>query len=185
MAIVKSKKVNEEGHITGLKAYAGREVLLIPRFGVSDLPNGERVEKALAKPRAIFGEFTKYVREHTDLSAKQYREFADRHGDPAAKARAYAKALSPEEFKARAKELEAFVQERLAALATDIEHRYEVVETEIDEAVERIFGRKNGASTDGGHAAATSAKPKKAKAKKPRAAKAERDEPTGPGEVPL
>ncbi|HVL47268.1 MAG TPA: hypothetical protein VM889_01785 [Candidatus Thermoplasmatota archaeon] len=183
MVKVETRKVNEDGTITGLAP--GREVLVVTR---PDL-EGSRVSKVLERPRAMLADLGRFAREHADLTVGQVRQFTDRHGNPADRVRAYASKLSPEEFKARAKELETFVHARFNDVTREVEQRYVQLEGEIDDAVERIFGRASpvgepeeaaavGETPSAGAPVAAAPEPVAAKAggaKKPRAKKAKQD----------
>jgi hypothetical protein len=157
MDVLKVKKVGANGHIAGLKSLAGREVFVIPRPRVAPPPS---VAKALETPRAMLSEIRRYAGEHRDLSARQLKEFTGTYGNPADRVKKYAKTLGPEEFRRRLQELESLVQKRVGEIGREVERRYEALETEVDETVDRLFRRE---------AEARAAEPEPAPAPKKRA----------------
>lgn len=140
--MIQKRKVTDEGQISDLKDFAGREVIVVKT------PNGvsgertEKVAKAFEKPLAAIEDVRRFVVEHRDLTRRQVDEFTARYGNPADKARTYAKNLKPEEFRAKVNEINALVEKRLETISEDVERRYADLEKEVETAIERVFGRK-------------------------------------------
>ncbi|MHB8605759.1 MAG: hypothetical protein ACYDCK_10945 [Thermoplasmatota archaeon] len=130
--LVQSRRVNPEGHITGLKTHAGEEYILVRK----------------PKTPKLISDLADFARAHTELSRDQYRQFTKRHGDPAARVKAFSKTLAPEEFRAKVKELEATVEKRLGEISKDVEAAYDKLEIEVNDTIERLFGVAEPASLD-------------------------------------
>lgn len=138
--MIQRRKVNEEGKIDDLNELAGADVIVVktPK-GVSP-ERADKVAKVLEKPLAAVEDVRRFVLEHRDLTRRQVDEFTARYGNPADKARTYAKNLKPEEFRAKVNEINALVEKRLETISQDMERRYADLEREVEGAIERVFG---------------------------------------------
>jgi hypothetical protein len=134
------RKVDESGRITELEDLKNSDVIVVRTPSGVTSERAERFAKAFEKPLAAFEDVLRFVKEHRDLTVKQVDEFTARYGNPADKAREYAKGLSPEEFRARVNEVNALVEKRLETISKDLERRYDELEREVETAIERVFG---------------------------------------------
>lgn len=136
------KQVNPDGTVPGLETMAGEEVVIIRA-------RTEKVAKALERPMAVVEDVLRYVREHRELMTKQVGDFTARYGNPAEKAREYAKHLNADDVKSKVRELNELVEKRLETISKDLEKRYEDLEREVETAIENIFAgsRKEGETT--------------------------------------
>lgn len=140
--MIQRRKVNEEGKIDDLNELAGADVIVVKTpQGVSP-ERADKVAKVLEKPLAAVEDVRRFLNEHRDLTRRQVDEFTSRYGNPADKARAYAKNLKPEEFRAKVNEINALVEKRLDTISHDMERRYADLEREVEGAIERVFGTR-------------------------------------------
>lgn len=147
MTMMIRTKVNEMGQVGDLSQFAGDDVLVIRTPKAVTPERTETLAKALEKPLSALEDLRRFLAEHRDLTRRQALEFTARYGNPAEKAKAYAKNLNltPEELRGKVNEVNSLVEKRLETITQDLEKRYDELEREVEATIERVFGARSAA----------------------------------------